>query len=135
LLLSSLVLTFAATAALPSDYQAYPPSHSNAVYAQHRHGIRLPKELKIVWRQEERPAMKALPKEQRRGWLRARWESMSDQQRQTKIAELEAKWNAIPANVRQSLLEKKRQKHEAKRMQKAEARHNDSGDASQPVQQ
>jgi acyl-CoA thioesterase len=99
----------------------------NGIYQRHHNGLRLPKELKMMWRQEERPHLKALPKDQRRGWIRARWGAMTEEQKQQKIAELQLKWNALPANVRQNLLEKKRQKHDAKRMRGA-------GEVNQSIQ-
>jgi hypothetical protein len=111
-----------ATGALATDYSAPQPgrpSVESGVYQRHHNGMRLPKELKMMWRQEERAHIKALPKDQRHGWLRAKWVAMTGEQRQIKMAELQAKWNALPANVRESLLEKKRQKHEAKLMRRS----------------
>ena len=133
LCLSGLVLGLAATAALPAEYQANPPS--NAVHQRYHHGIRLPKELKVMWRQEERPKLKALPKEQRRGWIHARWQAMSDKERQATIARLQAKWDALPEKVRDAVLQRMRQKREARLMRRDEVGHNDKGYASRPMQQ
>jgi hypothetical protein len=119
---SGIVFAVAVTGALSSDYSAAQPGRSSiesGVYRHHRNGLRLPKELKMMWRQEERPHLKAMPKNQRRGWLRAKWLGMTDQQKQVKLAELQSKWNALPASVRDNLLERKRQKREAKLMQRS----------------
>jgi hypothetical protein len=124
------VIALAATGSLATDYsppQSGHPSVESGVYQHHHNGIRLPKELKMMWRQEERPHLKSLPKEQRRGWLKTKWVAMTEQQKEAKISELQAKWNALPANVRDNLLEKKRQKREAKMMQR-------SGQNNQPMQ-
>jgi hypothetical protein len=56
---------------------------------------------------------------------------MSEPQKQAKIAELQAKWNALPANVRQALLEKKREKREARRMKRGGNYHK-QGQGEQP---
>jgi mRNA-degrading endonuclease RelE of RelBE toxin-antitoxin system len=77
----------------------------------------LTRELKIMWHKEARPELKTLPKEQRKGWLHRKWDAMSEPERKAKVAELQAKWNALPANVRQALLERKKQKRQAHRMQ------------------
>lgn len=116
---SGVVIGLVATSAVAMDYstpQSGRPSVESGIYQRHRNGMRLPKELKMMWRQQERAHIKALPKDQRRGWLKAKWVAMTDQQKQTKIAELQAKWNALPTSVRENLLERKRQKHEAKLM-------------------
>jgi hypothetical protein len=118
---SGVAIALATTGALAADYAAPQPRHADSgVYQRHHNGLRLPKELKMMWRQEERPHMKALPKDQRRGWLKAKWLAMTDQQKQAKTAELQAKWNRLPASVRENLMDKKRQKREAKLMQRSE---------------
>jgi hypothetical protein len=131
LCISALVLGLAGTSALSSEYQANPPSTSKAMYSRHQHGTRLPRELKMVWRQEQRSKLKALPKEQRHGWLKAQWRAMTDKQREVKIAELETKWNALPANVRQSLMERKQQRHQARQLRKGDKQANQIGDESE----
>jgi hypothetical protein len=80
-------------------------------------GGRIPRELKVLWKQEVRKQLKAMPREQRHAWFKQQWQSMSEQQRQAKIAELQAKWNALPQSVRQATLEKMQshaQAHRAK---------------------
>ena len=119
---SGVAIALATTGALATDNAASRPGHptvESGVY-RHHHGLRLAKELKMMWRQEERTHMKALPKDQRRGWLKAKWLAMTDRQKQAKTAELQAKWNRLPASVRENLLDKKRQKREAKLMQRSE---------------
>ena len=70
-----LAIALVTTVHLADDNAASPPGHptvGSSVY-RHHHGLRLAKELKTMWRQEERTHMKALPKDQRRGaqgqWL------------------------------------------------------------------
>jgi hypothetical protein len=119
---SGVAIALVTTGALATDNAASPPGHptvGSSVY-RHHNGLRLAKELKMMWRQEERTHMKALPKDQRRGWLKAKWLAMTDRQKQAKTAELQAKWNRLPASVRENLLDKKRQKREAKLMQRSE---------------
>jgi hypothetical protein len=119
---SGVAIALVTTGALATDYAApHPgrPTVTGDVYQRHHNGLRLAKELKMIWRQEERPRIKALPKDQRRGWLKAKWLAMTDQQKQAKTAELQAKWNRLPASVRENLMDKKRQKREAKLMQRA----------------
>jgi hypothetical protein len=116
LCLSGLVAAFVATSALPAEYGDHRPSSTAEQFQPRRHAHRLSFQLKLMWRREEHARLHALPREQRRGWLRAAWSRMSEQQKQAKIAELQAKWDALPPNVRQTLLEKKRQKREARRM-------------------
>ena len=130
LCISALLLGLTGTVALSSDYQPNPPSAAKTTYSRHQHGMRLPRELKMVWRQEERPKLKALPKEQRHGWLKAQWRSMSDKQREVKIAELQTKWDALPANVRQSLMERKQQRHQARQLRKGDKHGYDTRDES-----
>lgn len=92
-----------------------PTRSSAASMHQSRHNtLRLPKELKIVWRQEEHARLKAMPKEQRHGWLKRRWEAMNDHEKRVKMAELEAKWRALPADAREKILQKKQQRREAR---------------------
>lgn len=121
LCVSALFAALAATSATAGgDYSAGRPPAS-IERAQHGHRMAgLPRELKIMWRKEEHTRLKAMPKEERKGWLRRQWQTMSDSQRHRKIAELQAKWNALPQNVRQALLEKKREKREAWRMGRTE---------------
>jgi hypothetical protein len=119
---SGLALALAATGVVAADYTPSgngSPSIESGVYRDHHKGLHLAKELKMMWRQQERAHMKALPKEQRHGWLKAKWLAMTDQQKHAKIAELEAKWNALPASVRQNLLERKRQRREARLMERS----------------
>lgn len=113
-------MALATTTALPSPY-----AQNSSVPATHAvqrpvAKLRLPRELKIVWHKEERAHLKAMPKEQRRGWLKRRWAAMSMSDKEHKIAELRAKWNRLPADVRQAMLQRKEQRREARRMQKAE---------------
>ncbi|MBV8800042.1 MAG: hypothetical protein JO208_09560 [Alphaproteobacteria bacterium] len=132
---SALVLAIAASPALSFEKAAYSADSSVAVgHHRHLHGVRLPRELRIMWHREERAKLKELPKEQRHGWLRAKWRAMSDAERHKKIAELEVKWKALPVKVREALLEKKRQKHEARQLRRAE-RPNSNDRAWQPSQQ
>ena len=107
--------------------QPAPPSSEPTVrHGRHAHArdrIRLPRELKIVWKQEMHVQKKSMPREKRHGWLREQWASMSDQQKKTKIAELQAKWDSLPASVQQALKQKAeahRARHEAKRGERSE---------------
>jgi hypothetical protein len=121
LCLSGVVACVAATAALPSPYGEN--SSRSTAQILHRHAkLRLPRELKMVWRQEEHAHLKAMPKAERHGWLKRRWAAMSISDREHKIAELQAKWNRLPSSVRQAMLQRKEQHREARRMQKAEMR-------------
>jgi predicted Fe-S protein YdhL (DUF1289 family) len=95
-----------------------PPASTERSHRGHKMAG-LPRELRIMWRREEHVRIKSMPKEQRRGWMKREWASMSEGERHAKLAELQAKWNALPPNVRQAVLEKKREKHEARRMRKA----------------
>lgn len=95
-------------------------------------GHRLSPELKMMWRKEVRSQLKALPREQRRGWFRTQWASMTDAQREAKVAELQAKWDALPSDVRQTLLERKRQRHERRWMRK-QANYESGQGASAPA--
>ena len=117
-------------------YTSDAPSTSYAAVAREgRHAeFRLPKELKMLWRREEHAQLKAMPKDQRRGWLKSRWASMSDQQKHAKVAELQKKWDSLPDSVRQRLLERKREKREARRMQR-EKGNIPSHDSSRSIQQ
>jgi hypothetical protein len=99
-----------------------------------RHADRLPFELKLMWRREEHAKLHAMPREQRRGWLRTAWSQMSEPQKQAKMAELQARWNALPPNVQQTLLEKKRQKREARRMQMQRGGQGKQGQMEQPAE-
>ena len=114
---------------------AAPAAAQSSVLRDHRHaGARLPKELKMLWRREEHGRLKAMPKEQRKGWLKARWASMSDQQKSAKFAELRKKWDALPQSVRQRMLERKREKREARRMHREQGG-TSSRDSTRPMQQ
>src|SRR3954452_20011452 len=118
LCLSALAVAFAAPTASSASYET---GHSTmAAHQRHNGGLRLPKELKMIWRQEEHGHLKAMPKEQRHGWLKTQWASMSESQKHAKMAELQAKWDALPETVRQHLIDKKRLRHEAHGAQKAE---------------
>jgi len=122
LLLSTIVATLTATAALPSTYSANPPAQTGSHVSDRQIGkLRLPRELKIMWHREAHSQLKGMPKDQRHGWIKRQWASMSVSQRERKVAELRAKWNALPADVRQAMLQKKEQRREARRMQKAES--------------
>jgi hypothetical protein len=131
LCLSGAMAVLVAGSALSADYGDQRPSSTVERVRPRHHGGRLPSELKIIWRQEERTQLRSLPREQRHGWLRAQWSRMSEPQKQAKIAELQAKWNALPANVRQALLEKKREKREARRMKRGGNYHK-QGQGEQP---
>lgn len=119
LFLSGALAVLAATAGWSSDY-ASAPGRPRADFAQEsRHGAsRLPHELKIMWRKEEHPRLKAMPRDERKGWIKRQWASMTDQQKQTKLAELQKKWDALPENVRQHLIQKRQQRHEAHRFRR-----------------
>ncbi len=118
---SGIVATaLATTAALPSPYDQNSSVPSAHAVQRPAGKLRLPRELKIVWHKEEHAHLKAMPKEQRRGWLKRRWAAMSMSDKEHKIAELQAKWNRLPADVRQAMLQRKEQRREARRMQKAE---------------
>src|SRR5436305_4121349 len=74
--LSAVVACVSATAALPSSYGENPPRSTTQMLD--RHGkLRLPRELKMVWRQEEHARLKAMPNTERHGWLKRRWAAMS----------------------------------------------------------
>ena len=130
----ALALGLAMSPAIAATSPAGPASSAFALHRGH-HGLRLPKELKMIWKREEHAQMKALPKAQRHGWLKQKWAGMTDQQRQVKIADLQAKWNALPATARQNLLERMRQKQEAHRMKKMERRASDESSTSSPPHQ
>jgi hypothetical protein len=114
--ISTILAVLLATSAIANAYGTTSPSYSTATREHRQAGSHLPKELKMMWRNEEHARLKAMPKAQRKGWLKAKWASMSDQQRQIKIAELQKKWDSLPESVRQRLLERKREKREARRM-------------------
>ncbi|HEY1962050.1 MAG TPA: hypothetical protein VGG69_06515 [Rhizomicrobium sp.] len=133
LCLSGVVAALAATSALPADYGDHRPVGAAAERLQpRRHADRLPYQLKVMWRREEHGRLHGLPREQRHGWLRAEWSHMSEAQKQAKIADLQAKWDALPANVRETLLQKKRQRREARRMNAGSGR-GPRGHMEQPV--
>lgn len=114
--ISSVLVVLLATCAVANTYGTTPPSYPTAARDHRQTGPYLPKELKLMWRNEEHARLKAMPKAERKGWLKAQWVSMSDQQRQIKMAELRKKWDSLPDSVRQRLLERKREKREARRM-------------------
>ena len=113
---------------------APPPAPMTQPYAHrpHAHQARVPRELKIMWRQEARGQLKSLPPEQRRGWLHRQWASMSDGQRQAKLAELQAKWDAMPPNVRTALLDRAAAHQEARRSKRAAMNGGPEGDEQGP---
>jgi hypothetical protein len=120
LCVSTVVATLMATATLPSAYGASPSSSVTRMSDRQTGKFRLPRELKIMWRREEHSQLKAMPKEQRHGWLKRQWAAMSNGQREQKLAELRSKWNSLPADVRQAMLQKKEQRRQARRMQRAD---------------
>ena len=128
------LLASSAVTSLASPYSAQPAA-VDARAAHHRHGpgqrIGLAPELKLLWRREEKPRLKALPKQERHGWLRAHWAAMSDKERTAKTAELEAKWKSLPATVQTAMLEKIRDRREARHMRHEEHRRDRSGGHSQ----
>ena len=113
---------------------APPPTPMSQPYAHrpHAHQARVPRELKIVWRQEIRGQLKSLPPEERRGWMRHQWASMSDGQRQAKLAELQAKWDAMPPRVRTALLDRAAAHQEARRAKRAAMNGGPYGDEQGP---
>lgn len=117
----ALAAAFAATPALSGSYDGNTYQSQPHMLHQHMGNMRLPKELKIMWHQQERLHLKSMPRDQRRGWLKRQWAAMSTGQRERKVAELRAKWNALPTDVRHAILEKKQQHHEQRRMQRAES--------------
>ena len=127
--LPALALSLMTTGGVAGEYRDNPMPASVTYHHQKHAGLRLPHELKIMWRQEERANKKALPKEQRHGFLKAKWASMTESQKHAKIAELQSRWNALPENVRSKLLEKKKLRHEARRAQKSE-RYRDGGESA-----
>ena len=118
LAVSGVLAILMASSAISDAYSATAPSHPKAAREDRHAGFRLPRELKIIWKKEEHARLKAMPKDQRKGWLKTQWASMSDQQRHVKLAELQKKWDSLPQSVRQRLLERKQEKHEAHRMQR-----------------
>ena len=119
LCLSGVVACVAATAALSNPYGEN-SSRPTAQMLDRHAKLRLPRELKMVWRQEEHGRLKAMPKTERHGWLKRRWAAMSINDKEHKIAELQAKWDCLPFSVRQAMMQRKEQHREARRMQKAE---------------
>lgn len=116
-----LVLAFAASPAVSSNSELRPASTSTQIGHRHEGKLRLPRELRFMWRHEEHAHLKTMTKEQRHGWIRRQWAAMTPAQKERKIAELRAKWNGLPSNVRQTILEKKQQKRQARQMRRAEA--------------
>jgi hypothetical protein len=114
--ISTVFAVLLASSGIASSYDTATSSYRTAAREHRQLGSRLPKELKMMWRNEEHARLKAMPKEQRRGWLKAQWASMSDQQRRIKMAQLQKKWDSLPENVRQRLLERKQERREARKM-------------------
>lgn len=123
------LLLLTAVPAVAGDYGAAPASQITTEGHRHRHGTRiaLAPELKMLWRREEKPKIKALPKEERHGWLRAQWAAMSDGQRRAKAAELEGKWKALPSTVREAMLERIQDRREARRNRHHDRRRGERG--------
>jgi hypothetical protein len=117
---SGLIALFASTSAFANNYGQSAPAYSAQMGGRHADHMRLPLELKIMWHHEEHARLKGMPKEQRHGWLKRQWIAMTPTQKDRKIAELQARWNALPKDVRQMMLDKKQQKHEARRIQYSE---------------
>jgi hypothetical protein len=113
-LASGAMVALLGTAAVAASSSPPPPQARSHSHEFKNSG--LTRELKIMWHKEMRPELKAMPKEERKGWLRRKWDAMTAPQRRAKIAELQAKWNALPANVRQTLVERKMQKKEARQL-------------------
>jgi len=132
--LSTVFAVLLASSAVADTYGADASSYPTATRGHRQAGSHLPKELKIMWRNEEHARLKAMPKAQRRGWLKAQWASMSDQQRRIKMAELQKKWDSQPESVRQRLVEQKRERREARRMNREEGGRR-AGDSSRSMQQ
>jgi len=137
ILAACILLTSTAVPSFSGPYTGQPSAvDSGASY--HRHGrserIGLPPELKLLWRQEEKPHLKAMPKQERHGWLRAHWAAMSDKERKTKTSELEANWKSLPPTVKTAMLEKIRTRHEARRMRHEERRQDRAGGHNQEQQ-
>jgi hypothetical protein len=51
---------------------------------------------------------------------------MNEGQRAAKVAELEARWKALPSAVREAMLEKIRERREARRMRHQEPRNGEN---------
>jgi len=125
--MSGALALLAATAGWSSDYGTASPAARPAVTHQYRQGgLRLPHELKVMWRKEERGRLKTMPRDERRGWLKRQWADMTDRQKHAKLAELQKKWDALPQDVRQHLIEKRESRREAHRVQ------HQKGDVTQP---
>jgi hypothetical protein len=114
--ISTVFAVLLASSAIANTYGTAASSYPAGTREHRQAGSRLPKELKMIWKNEEHARLKAMPKAQRRGWLKAQWASMSDQQRKIKMAELQKKWDSLPENVRQRLLERKHERREAHKM-------------------
>jgi hypothetical protein len=131
---STVFAVLLASSAIAGTYGTAASSYPTATRGHRQASSHLPKELKIMWRNEEHARLKAMPKEKRRGWLKAQWASMSDQQRQIKMAELQKKWDSQPESVRQRLLERKRERREARKMNREQGGRRAS-DSSRSMQQ
>jgi hypothetical protein len=114
--ISTVFAVLLASSAIANTYGTPASTYPTAAREHRQAGSHLPKELKMMWRNEEHARLKAMPKAQRRGWLKSQWASMSDQQKQIKLAELQKKWDSLPENVRQRLLERKHESREARKM-------------------
>jgi hypothetical protein len=127
--ISTVFAVLLASSGIATSYDTATSSYRTTAHEHRQLGSRLPKELKMMWRNEEHARLKAMPKEQRRGWLKAQWASMSDQQRQVKMAELQKKWDSQPESVRQRLLERKHERREARKMHREQGGTESSGSA------
>lgn len=112
------MLAASATLAQPVSSAPPPPTGRSQEIDQHvraGRGDRMPRELKIMWKQEVRTQLKAIPREQRHAWLKQQWRAMSPEQQQAKLAELQAKWDALPEPARQAALQKMQNRGETQR--------------------
>jgi len=135
-LAACILLTSAAVPVLADPYSTQPGTVDTR--PSHGHGqderIGLAPELKLLWRHEEKPRLKALPKQARHGWFRAHWAAMNDKERKAKAAELEAKWKGLPSTVQTAMLEKIRDRREARHMRHEERRRDHTGGHNQEQQ-
>ena len=133
--LSGVLALLLSASAVAGTYGAAGPSYSTATRDHRKGELRLPKQLKMMWKKEEHSRLKSMSKDQRRGWLKAQWARMSDQQKHVKMAELQKKWDSLPESVRQAMLEKKQQKREARRMQREQGGTSSRGTSGQMQRQ
>lgn len=127
--LAAFILLVSAAPSLAGQYTPQAGAADNLPGHRHGHGQRigLAPELKLLWRREEKPQLKALSKQERHGWLRSHWAAMSDKEKKAKTAELEAKWKSLPSTVQTAMLEKIRDRREARHMRHEERRRDSSG--------